>query len=81
MANQQDTSPRTASNAYEDVQWSIDALGAMLDAVRVAKGNELSGGYNLNDDTIPEVMYHAINMTYKIKSDIEVIWAAAQKSG
>lgn len=59
----------------DDINAKLDIVHAMLDAARVAQGNDGDGSYELcGGATIPDLLYHAMGLTREIKGKVGALW-------
>lgn len=74
MAKAQDTSNRTALELVDSLNEKTAVLTALLDAVRVAQGSGDTKGLEMNDDTIPDAMWHAMNLIQESRAEIKELF-------
>lgn len=80
MAKAQDTSNRTAVEIVDSLHERITAVTALLDAVRVAKGCDDCRGYEMNDDTIPDAMWHAMKLIHESRTEIDELFEYTRRN-
>lgn len=87
MATDKDTTIELR-DLTDSMEAKLSALHALLDAARVASGNiiedrarvatgaESRAVYDLCDDTLPELLFHAMNLIAELRQNVEAVWSA-----